>query len=48
MIYAGLIAYDQENKQVIDYDQFDVGVWMEDVNNESIEMIVSTLLESRI
>lgn len=48
MIYAGLVAFDQENKQVIDYDQFDVGVWMEDVNNEQIEMIVNTLLESRI
>jgi hypothetical protein len=48
MIYAGILAYDQENKQVIDYDQFDVGVWMDDVNNESIEMIVNTLLESRI
>lgn len=48
MIYAGLVAYDQENKEVIDYDQFDVGVWMEDVNNEQIEIIVNTLLESRI
>jgi len=48
MIYAGLVAYDQENKQPIDYDQFDVGSWMDDVDQSNIEIIVSTLMESRI
>jgi hypothetical protein len=48
LIYSGLVAYDQENKQVIDYDQFDVGSWMDDVQQSNIELIVSTLMESRI
>lgn len=48
MIYAGILAYDQENKQVIDYDQYDVGNWMEDVNQDHIQIIVETLMQSRI
>jgi hypothetical protein len=48
MIYAGILAYDQENKQVIDYDQFDVGNWMEDVKQANIQLIVETLMQSRI
>lgn len=48
LIYAGILAYDQENKQPIDYDQFDVGSWMDDVDQSNIEIIINTLLESRI
>jgi hypothetical protein len=48
MIYAGILAYDQENKQIVDYDQFDVGNWMEDVNQDHIQLIVDTLMQSRI
>jgi glucose-6-phosphate dehydrogenase assembly protein OpcA len=48
LIYAGILAYDQENKQPIDYDQFDVGAWMDDIDQSNIEVIINTLLESRI
>lgn len=48
MIYAGLVAYDQENRQQIDYDQFTVGAWMDDVDQSNIELLISTLMESRI
>jgi hypothetical protein len=48
MIYAGILAYDQENKQIVDYDQFDVGNWMEDLNQDHIQLIVDTLMQSRI
>ena len=30
LIYSGLIAYDQEEKNNIDYTIYDVGSWLED------------------
>lgn len=48
MVYAGLIAYDQENGNEIDYNIFQVGSWMEDMTPDSLQLVVSTLMESRI
>jgi hypothetical protein len=48
LFYAGLLAYDQENKNEIDYTEFDVGNWLEDINAEEIEKIVGVLAESKI
>ena len=31
LIYSGLIAYDQEEKNGIDYTIYDVGAWLEDI-----------------
>ncbi len=48
LIYAGLLAYDQEEGNEIDYNEFKVGMWLEDFSSEKLESIVSTMMESRI
>ena len=48
IVYVGILTYDQENKKEIDYNSFDVGNWLENVNTEQIEKIVQTMTESRI
>jgi len=48
IVYAGILTYDQENKKEIDYDNFDVGNWLEDVTSEDIEKIIKAMTESRI
>ena len=37
-----------ENKNEIDYDNFDVGNWLEDATSEDIEKIIKAMTESRI
>ena len=48
LIYSALLANDQENKLLIDYDKFDVGVWMDDLQAEDLDKIVAAMMESRI
>ncbi|MBT7881379.1 MAG: hypothetical protein HN624_02910 [Flavobacteriaceae bacterium] len=48
LIYSGLLAYDQENKKEIDYDEFDIGNWLEDIETAEIEKIVVAMTESKI
>ena len=48
LIYSGLLAYDQENKKEIDYNEFDVGNWLEDIEATEIEKIVLAMTESKI
>lgn len=48
IVYAGILTYDQENKNEIDYDNFDVGNWLEDATSEDIEKIIKAMTESRI
>ena len=48
LVYAGLLAYDQEEGNQIDYTIFKVGGWLEDLNPDELEKIVSTMMESRI
>ena len=48
IVYAGILTYDQENKKEIDYDNFDVGNWLEDVTSEDIEKIIKAMTEYRI
>lgn len=48
IIYSGLLAYDQEQDNEINYNQFKVGVWLEDVDSEKLNDIVSVMMESRI
>ena len=48
LIYSGLLAYDQENKKEIDYDEFDIGNWLEDIEAAEIEKIVVAMTESKI
>ena len=48
MIYSALLAYDQEEGNEIDYNEFKVGVWIEDVTGEQLEEIILSMSESRI
>lgn len=48
IFYSGLIAFDQEEKNEIDYDAVDVGNWLEDITTDEFQMVVNTMLESKL
>lgn len=48
LVYSGLLAYDQENENEIDYTVYSVGDWMEDVDQSALTLLVETLMQSRI
>ena len=48
LIYSGLIAYDKEEKNDIDYDEWDVGNWLEDLDNEKIKLVMDAMMQSKI
>jgi hypothetical protein len=48
LVYAGILANDQEQGNEIEYNEFKVGMWLEDLEADKIEEIVSAMLESRI
>lgn len=48
LIYSGLIAYDQEERNNIDYTIYDVGSWLEDFDSEQLTKVMNTLSQSRI
>ena len=48
LVYAGLLANDQEEGSEIDYNIFKVGTWLDDLDASELEKIVNTMLESKI
>lgn len=48
IIYSGLLAHDQEQDNEITYNQFKVGVWLEDIDSEKLNDIVNVMMQSRI
>ena len=48
LIYSGLLAYDQEEGNEIDYNEYKVGFWLEDVNQDELIEIVNAMTESKI
>jgi hypothetical protein len=48
LVYAGLLAYDQEEGNEIDYNIYKVGAWLDDINTEQFNEMINTLTESRI
>tara|TARA_R100001244_G_scaffold58895_1_gene49683 strand:+ start:327 stop:704 length:378 start_codon:yes stop_codon:yes gene_type:complete len=48
LVYSGLKAYDQEQGNEIDYNQFKVGMWLEDFKAEKLNEMVESMMESRI
>lgn len=48
LIYSGLLANDQEQGNIIDYNEFKVGMWLEDFDSQQLEQIINTMMESRI
>jgi hypothetical protein len=48
LIYAALLAQDQEQGNEPDYNEFTVGAWLEDFNAEELENVINAMMESRI
>lgn len=48
LIYSGLLAHDQEQGNEIDYNEFTVGAWLEDLESDKLEEVINAMLESRI
>lgn len=48
LVYSGLLAFDQEEGNEIDYNEFKVGAWMEDLNQDDLEKIIGAMMESKI
>ena len=48
LVYAGLLAFDQEEGNEIDYNIYKVGAWLDDINTEQFNEMINTLTESRI
>lgn len=48
LIYSAILAYDQEEGNEIDYNEFKVGAWLEDLSADELEKIITAMSESRI
>lgn len=48
LVYSGLLAYDQEEGNEIDYNLFKVGAWLDDINTDQFNEIINTLMESKL
>lgn len=48
LIYSAILANDQENGNKIDYNIYSVGAWLDELEAESINKIVETMLQSKI
>jgi len=48
LIYSALLANDQENGNDINYNQFTVGAWLEDLTADQLNDIVEALTETKI
>jgi hypothetical protein len=48
LIYSGLLAHDQEQGNIIDYNKFQVGMWLEDFGGDKLNKVIESMMESRI
>lgn len=48
IVYCGLLAYDQEEGNDIDYNIYKVGSWMDSMNQEEFTNIMSVMSETKI
>ena len=48
LIYSGLLAHDQEQGNIVDYNKFQVGMWLEDFGGENLNKVIESMMESRI
>ena len=48
LVYSAILAFDQEEGNEIDYNQFKIGSWLEDLNQDELEKMISAMMESRI
>jgi hypothetical protein len=48
LVYSAILAFDQEEGNEIDYNEFKIGSWLEDLNQDELEKMISAMMESRI
>lgn len=48
LIYSAILANDQENGNEIDYNIYNVGDWLGELDSDKINEIVEAMLESKI
>tara|TARA_R110000751_G_scaffold53310_1_gene115558 strand:+ start:632 stop:1006 length:375 start_codon:yes stop_codon:yes gene_type:complete len=48
IIYCGMLAYDKENGNEIKYNVYDVGNWLEDLNQEDVGNIMRVMTETKV
>ena len=48
LLYSGLKAYDNEQKNPVDYTIYDVGNWLEDFTSDDLKKVMDVLTQSRI
>lgn len=48
IIYCGLLAYDQEEGNEIDYNIYKVGSWLDDLPQDEFQKIMTAMTETKI
>lgn len=48
IIYCGLLAYDQEEGNEIDYNIYKVGSWLDDLNQDEFQNVMQAMTETKI
>jgi len=48
LVYSALLAYDQEESNEVDYNEYKVGMWLEDFSSDELNNVVNAMMESRI
>lgn len=48
IVYSAALAYDQENNILPNYNIYNAGEWLSDINEKELESIVNAMTESRI
>lgn len=48
LVYSAILAHDQEEGNEIDYNEFKVGAWLEDLTQADLENIIAAMMESKI
>ena len=48
LIYSGMLAYDSENGNPVDYNIYKVGMWLDDLPADEIVKVVNTMTQSKI
>lgn len=48
IVYSGILANDQENGNIIDYNVYTVGSWLEDITPEILADMLQCLTETKL
>ena len=40
--------FDKEEKNIIDYDEYDVGSWLEDFDGDKLKEVIQTMMQSKV